>query len=451
MFRSIIKIWFLILILSQTALFAQIAIMSSDFSDVAFNSGQFDMLQSDPLVAQKFTGTKNVTTFVGPDSANSTIVSYLRSAKKSIHLEIYTISNYFLLQELYAAKTRNTSIDITVLISYNQASGFDRANAYGAAYNLTQSGISTYLSSSSLYFTHAKFWIIDGITTFVYSGNWAKTSVPPSNDYGNREWGLAINDLEVSQYYEDVFAQDLSISNFYVLDSADEKEMTLNIQTGSYQPQFTAQNFVEEMTLQPIFSPDNSETVIRGLLQSANTSIYIEQQYIKTTGVGDLLQDLIDAKDRGVDVKVIVEGRDTDDATAVSVILLTQGIPLVYIDTRLEWCHNKGIIIDGKITVLSSINWSYQSVYQNREAGIVIYSTNITNNYKDVFDYDWAHGDLQESSTSTPTSTTTSTTVPPPDIVPFLILLFIIVIVIVVGGIIIYYVFIERAVSLERD
>ncbi|MFX0066825.1 MAG: hypothetical protein ACFFC7_32225, partial [Candidatus Hermodarchaeota archaeon] len=70
MFRSIIKIWFLILILSQTALFIQIATISSDFSNIALNPSHSDMLQS-PLVAQNFTGTKNVTTFVSPDSANS--------------------------------------------------------------------------------------------------------------------------------------------------------------------------------------------------------------------------------------------------------------------------------------------------------------------------------------------------------------------------------------------
>ncbi|MFX0091427.1 MAG: hypothetical protein ACFFBD_06655 [Candidatus Hodarchaeota archaeon] len=102
-------------------------------------SDQTDKLNFQPLVPNKFTGVKDVTTFVGPDSASSTIISYLQSAKNSIHIEIYAISNYFLLQELYAAKARNASMDIQVLLSYNHASSFDRSNTLGSAYNLSQS------------------------------------------------------------------------------------------------------------------------------------------------------------------------------------------------------------------------------------------------------------------------------------------------------------------------
>ncbi|MFX1256161.1 MAG: phosphatidylserine/phosphatidylglycerophosphate/cardiolipin synthase family protein [Promethearchaeota archaeon] len=351
-----------------------------------------------PLIPDKFSGTKNITTFVAPDNAYSIITSYLRSAKKSIHLEVYSMSDYFLIKELYDAKARNTTMDISIILSHNHASVYDRNNTLGSAYNLTLSGISVYLSNSSLYFTHAKFWIIDGFTTFIYSGNWAKTAIPTETNYGNREWGIIVNDLEVSQYYENAFAQDLNISTAYASNPADETEMTLNIQTGNYLPQFTTQNYVENMTLQPIFSPDNSENIIRGLLQSANTSILVQQQYIKTkwsTVTNKFLQDLIDAKNRGVKVKVIVEGRNTDDAEPLREVLLTEGISLVYLDTRLEWCHNKGIIIDNNITIISSINWSYQAVNYNREAGIVIYSTNITNYYKTIFDYDWQNGKLQ--------------------------------------------------------
>jgi len=52
-----------------------------------------------PLIPDKFSGIKNVTTFVAPDSAYSIITSYLRSAKKSIHLEVYSMSDYFLIKE----------------------------------------------------------------------------------------------------------------------------------------------------------------------------------------------------------------------------------------------------------------------------------------------------------------------------------------------------------------
>ncbi|MFX0095465.1 MAG: phosphatidylserine/phosphatidylglycerophosphate/cardiolipin synthase family protein, partial [Candidatus Hodarchaeota archaeon] len=335
MLKSIVKSCLLLLILLQISSPAlQLTTTASSATPISIQRTKTES-KAVPLTPVKFSGVKNITTFAAPDSAYSTIISYLRAAKKSIHLEIYSMSNYFLIQELYAAKARNASMDIVILFSQNQASFFDRINTLGSAYNLSQSGIPVYLSNETFTLTHAKFWIIDGVSTFIYSGNWVKTSVSADTTYGNREWGTVVNDRNVSQYYENVFAQDLNMSSLYVSNPDDINEMTLYIQSGSYQPQFARQNFVENMTLQPIFSPDNSKEVIRGLLQSANTSILVEQQYIKTTWgteTSEFLQDLIDAKNRGVEVKVIVEGR-SDDATNLRNTLLEEGISLVYLDT----------------------------------------------------------------------------------------------------------------------
>ena len=56
---------------------------------------------------------------------------------------------------------------------------------------------------------------------------------------------------------------------------------------------------------------------------------------------------------------------------------------------RLEKIHNKGIIVDGRITLVSSINWATGSIIYNREAGVIIENRNVAQYYTEIFNYDW--------------------------------------------------------------
>ena len=51
--------------------------------------------------------------------------------------------------------------------------------------------------------------------------------------------------------------------------------------------------------------------------------------------------------------------------------------------------HNKGVIVDNRSVLISSINWNQNSFLNNREAGIIVYNENISRYYAKVFFYDW--------------------------------------------------------------
>jgi phosphatidylserine/phosphatidylglycerophosphate/cardiolipin synthase-like enzyme len=51
--------------------------------------------------------------------------------------------------------------------------------------------------------------------------------------------------------------------------------------------------------------------------------------------------------------------------------------------------HNKGVIVDNKTVLISSINWNYNSFMNNREAGLIIENESIAKYYSEVFFYDW--------------------------------------------------------------
>jgi phosphatidylserine/phosphatidylglycerophosphate/cardiolipin synthase-like enzyme len=51
--------------------------------------------------------------------------------------------------------------------------------------------------------------------------------------------------------------------------------------------------------------------------------------------------------------------------------------------------HNKGIVVDGKIVLVSSANWSSDGVLRNRDAGLIIHDEEIAGYYQQVFLDDW--------------------------------------------------------------
>ena len=157
------------------------------------------------------------------------------------------------------------------------------------------------------------------------------------------------------------------------------------------------QTFVEPMTVKPIFSPDNSLYYLKKLIDSANVTLEVQNQYIlKWSGTqawladgNPIMQAIYAASQRGVSVRVILEG--TVDSDAAGAFLTDIGIPTRYIGTGL-YNHIKGVIVDSGIVAVMSINLGKTSLTQNREAGAIVYSPNVAQYFLNVFNYDWANG-----------------------------------------------------------
>ncbi len=206
---------------------------SVSVSDGNFNQNFIKSMQQ-TFSSPKYTGIFNVTTFVGPDSAYDTTFTYLETAQESIHVEIYSISLNAIVNKLISLKENNPSLDIKVIISDRRVSYYENINTWDAALRLVQNGIFVYNSSDQFNYQHSKFWIIDGKYTFIYSGNWARSSMPdvPTYPYANREWGIVINNQTISDYYEQVFSHDLSIAKPFKPDLL-AKNKIIGIRAGS--------------------------------------------------------------------------------------------------------------------------------------------------------------------------------------------------------------------------
>ena len=363
--------------------------------------------------ATKHSGNMEVTCYTSPDSIYGVTIDALESADEEIDLCIYAISNTFLLNALVDKMNENPSIIINVIVSYRHASGFETSNTRGALYYLSQAAddagatnVNLFESSNTYDFTHAKYIIIDQEVVLVQSANWAKTSVPKDPSYGNREWGVMIKNSDVVNYFLQVFNNDMGIATPYFEDADHEKSFSESVSSGSYSKSFSSKKYTGSMTIQTIVSPDNDVSAIKALLQSATDTIYVQQAYIKTEWDGssdEFLDELEAAVDRGVTVKVIIDKQPSGAADSAD-DMKSKGIEVAYSSSVFEYCHNKGVIVDNSIVLISSINWSYEAANENREAGVIIFDTNVAGFFVDVFAYDWSNAEIVSGESSIDTS-----------------------------------------------
>ncbi|MFW9846688.1 MAG: phospholipase D-like domain-containing protein, partial [Candidatus Thorarchaeota archaeon] len=87
-----------------------------------------------------------------------------------------------------------------------------------------------------------------------------------------------------------------------------------------------------------------------------------------------------------------------DDIELVVEEFMLHDIPVVYqYETWFAAQHNKGIIVDGRLVLVSSINYSDESIGDNREAGVIIENQDVAQWYLEVYDYDWQLGEIANS------------------------------------------------------
>ena len=133
-------------------------------------------------------------------------------------------------------------------------------------------------------------------------------------------------------------------------------------------------------TLQVYFSPDGGAThALVHLIQQARRQVQV-QAYSFTSR--PLLNALIAAHDRGVNVRIILDrshvekrnyrtGHYTPKISAALAAFYSAGVP-VWIDDHYLIAHNKVMLIDGRIIVTGSFNFSYAAAHFNAENMLVL-------------------------------------------------------------------------------
>lgn len=131
------------------------------------------------------------------------------------------------------------------------------------------------------------------------------------------------------------------------------------------------------------FSPkgDIYINLVKPLIEGAKSEILLSVFYLTHK---DIVQDLINAKARGVKIKVIIDATSATNKSSKHQILRNASIP-----TKVEnWGgknHEKNIVVDGKIFLIGSANFSKSGVSSNDENVIVIENPKIASAYRNHF------------------------------------------------------------------
>lgn len=386
-----------------------------------------------------FTFNGEVTAYTSPDSSYNTITGLLNSATTSIDLNLYEFHNTYLLTTLKNAISRGVAV--RVFLEGQPVGGLTDQSKYVSKEIVNAGGQVRYIISDTANdrfkryrFDHAKYAVVDGQKVFVQSENWKETGVPTTNTYGNRGWGIIVNNVDVANYVKNVFDADWNVgfkdSFPYTPGTAYGEPIAgfvpdTSNQSGSYAAPFTSQTFTGTMKVTPVFAPDSTflkEKAIIGMMRNATRSLYVEQLYIHkhwgpaATGTPQsdpniYLEEVINAARRGVMVKVILDSAfldptDSRDNTHtvdyINNIAASEGLNMSaklinQTSTHLEKVHNKGIIADSNKVLVSSINWSENSPMNNREAGLIVENASVGAYYENIFMWDWNDGIVNQA------------------------------------------------------
>jgi len=128
-------------------------------------------------------------------------------------------------------------------------------------------------------------------------------------------------------------------------------------------------------------------------LQNAQHSIHIvafELKYYEDypdSNQNKIVEALVDAHERGVDVRVIVDEYSKENNAYE--FLTGRGIQIRY-DSEAVTTHSKLVIIDGRIVILGSTNFSYYGLEKNHEADILVDAEHVAEYFEGYFEELWS-------------------------------------------------------------
>jgi hypothetical protein len=262
---------------------------------------------------------------------------------------------------------------------------------------------------------HIKVAVRDGSTVWLSSGNWQSSNQPnvhPFTDHldklptgfqrkYDRDYHAIIANERLASIYEAYIKRDFELSSAQA--GAAEPFVAPDLFVPEEEPEepvafaaplrlFKPKRIDRVVSVQPLLTPDNYAEHALKLIRSATSSVWFQNQYINFRGTNDdfaefrlLVGALKEKIDQGRDVRIIC--RDMMKQESLD-ILVAFGFPREAFRFQPA-CHNKTIIVDGKVVMFGSHNWSNEGVKTNRDASLLFDDEEIAQYLVQVYEYDW--------------------------------------------------------------
>jgi phosphatidylserine/phosphatidylglycerophosphate/cardiolipin synthase-like enzyme len=376
------------------------------------------------------TVTTTITAHVSPDAGLKTLQGFLAGTTDSLIIGMYDFTSGTILKNVESAlngkKTLKMVLDNpapnptrdqtdTQTVDDLNASlkarsqivrALDRADTYAAAWIFP-------------YAYHIKVIVRDGTTFWLSSGNLNNSNQPdlaspPSTE--DRDWHVIIENEGLAKVFAAFLNQDFVTASQHQAKAASDVTSTVadahaklaayanppppRRPSGQFPGSVPAKTFKNvSVTITPLLTPDEIQgdlakkqyfSQIVQLIESAQESLYIQLQYIESSQDGTdydaLLRSIAGRVAAGVKVQLI-ESLDYGEKWAEK--MKATGVDLTANIRLQKSVHNKGFVVDSKIAVVSSQNFSPAGIEENRDAGVILENAAIARYFEAVFQSDW--------------------------------------------------------------
>jgi phosphatidylserine/phosphatidylglycerophosphate/cardiolipin synthase-like enzyme len=295
------------------------------------------------------------------DNIDQMLVEKLKLAKKTIDIAVYEIDNQIITDALIEAKKRGVVVRLVTDTDYMGETSITSLKAANVPI----------VDDNRSAIMHNKFIIID--SEYIWTGSFNATENDANKNNNN---SMIIKSKELSENYTYEF-----------------NEMFNDKKFGPTSPDYIPYPLVtmsDGTELISKFSPENDpDQLIVDEVKKAKKSIYFMAFSFTHDEIGDAM---IERFKSGVEVKGLFEKTGATTTYSEYPKMKDAGIS-VKLDSNSKNMHNKVIIVDGKVTMLGSFNFSANATSSNDENLLTVRNnTTIAKTYTDEFNKLFATG-----------------------------------------------------------
>ena len=297
-------------------------------------------------------------------SIEGRLIDKINAAQTSIHIASFEFDLTPVAEALIAAKQRG--VDVRWVTDDESGLGVDEDPGHGQFAMLQQAGIEV-RSDDRAALMHNKFWIFDG--KILWTGS---TNITESGIFKQDNNTIVIHSTELATIYEREF-QEMWDGQFGPKSPSQLAQQSIVVNGTPIQVIFTSEDPAIEQAIVPAL---NSATKSIRFLAFSFTDF-------------PMAEAMINRAKSGVNVAGVFEkvGSDTDASELKT--LFCANIP-VRRDGNSAFMHNKVIVVDERLVITGSLNYSTNAEESNDENVIVIDNPDIAKLYLQDFDKVWS-------------------------------------------------------------
>jgi len=361
-----------------------------------------------------------VVAFTSPDCSLEVVIGAVLGAKEVVLVCSYELSSIPLASALLDALGRG--VRVVVLVDGQPAGGIE-AEEIACLSNMVMGGVEVLVVNGNIGAKivrhvgalHAKYMVVDQRIAIVMSENFVESGLPADRLFGNRGWGVRIDDVGVAEYLSRLFWIDARLSRRDVLRWQDDPRHNVSARLpnavpsshaiGIMRPQSTTMGSI--VTILP--SPDCSaqEPFLNEYIESSavvlaeqfQADLFWRTRWSEAVTMNSIAASLLSGIQNGSQTRVLLDSswfnfeRNNEFASALSTNSLGE-FRLMDNRSPISVMHNKGAVLNNEITLVSSNNWCLSSFAENRELALLVDSREVAKYFTKAFYLDWEPDDL---------------------------------------------------------